>query len=276
MAVGLTAPCRLLPISGIELATTAAGIRYGERDDMLLLKIAEGASTAGVFTQNNFCAAPVILARQNLMEARPRAFLINAGNANAGTGAQGLENARQSCEAAARELGCASNQVLPFSTGVIGEQLPMTKITTGIKNLAGAAEKDAWLPAATAIMTTDTVPKGLSEQVEINGLNLSITGIAKGSGMICPDMATMLAYVATDAAIESKVLNVMLERATEASFNRITVDSDTSTNDALMLVATGHSELTEIRSVHEPAAACVLCRTRACNDRSGHCHNKGC
>lgn len=254
MAVGLSAPEQLLPVKGIEIATTAAGVRYGDREDMVLMTIAEGSSASAVFTQNKVCAAPVTLARANLLTATPRALLINAGNANAATGQQGMDNALECCSLLADQLGVEASEVLPFSTGVIGEQLPMATMANGIRQLSGRCGENDWLAAANAIMTTDTVAKGVSEQVMINGHPVTITGIAKGSGMICPNMATLLAYVATDAGLEQTLLEEMLRRATAASFNRITVDSDTSTNDALVLVATARSELPQI-SNHTEAEA---------------------
>ncbi len=239
MAVGLQQPGNLFPVEGVELATAEAGIRHTDRKDMVLLTICEGANSAAVFTRNNFCAAPVTLARQNISSHAPRALLVNSGNANAGTGQQGMQNAQASCENVARLLGIDAQQVLPFSTGVIGEQLPMKKMDAAITGLAGDLHGDNWLAAAQAIMTTDTIAKAFSEKFEVGGRSVTITGIAKGSGMICPDMATMLSFVATDALIDPDTLQTMLERANKASFNRITVDSDTSTNDALVLIATG-------------------------------------
>ena len=243
MAVKLNSPTELLPIKGIRLASTAAQIRYRNRNDLLLMSLVEGSTTAAVFTQNKYCAAPVIIAREHLQKTQPRALLINAGNANAGTGKEGLDNVVSSCEAVATSLGLDVEQILPFSTGVIGEQLPMDKVVNGVSEVADKLSEDNWLEAAATIMTTDTVAKGVSEQFEIDGEKITITGIVKGSGMICPNMATLLSYVATDANIPSDILQVLLERATEASFNRITVDSDTSTNDALVLIATGQSNV---------------------------------
>lgn len=254
MAVGLTAPEILLQVNGIKLATTAAGIRYSDRDDMVLITMAGGSTTAGVFTTNKFCAAPVTLARQNLAEDNACALLINAGNANAGTGAIGMQNAETSCHMLAGKLGIAAAQVLPFSTGVIGEQLPMAAVSAGIDAMAGNDQADQWLAAASAIMTTDTIAKGISERIEIDGHTVTITGIAKGSGMICPNMATLRCFVATDAAVERQTLQSMLNRANAASFNRITVDSDTSTNDSLVLIASGQSGLAVIHDIHDPHA----------------------
>lgn len=241
MAVGLTAPDSLLPVPGIKLATVAAEIRYQGRDDLVLISLAENTSTAAVFTQNAFCAAPVITAKKHLHETSPRFLLINSGNANAGTGQAGLDAALLSCRAVANEASVSPAAVLPFSTGVIGEQLPAEKINRKIPALFSSLNKNNWLPAAQSIMTTDTVSKGVSRQVEIGGKKITITGIAKGSGMICPDMATMLAFVATDVAVEKKLLKTCLQEVVKKSFNSITVDGDTSTNDACVLVASGEA-----------------------------------
>lgn len=249
MAVGLFEPSDLYPIKGIKLSTTAAGIRYQNRDDLLLISINEGARVAAVFTQNKFCAAPVVLAKEHISKSAPRALLVNSGNANAGTGSLGASNAEKCCQLIADKLSIKKTQVLPFSTGVIGEQLPMQVFEFGVEQLSSHGEEDNWLAAAKCIMTTDTLAKGFSEKIDIDGHSITITGIVKGSGMICPNMATLLSYVATDAAIDDDVLKQMLERATEASFNRITVDSDTSTNDSLVLIATGTSDLAEINSI---------------------------
>ncbi|MFT6032206.1 MAG: glutamate N-acetyltransferase/amino-acid N-acetyltransferase [Arenicella sp.] len=247
MAVGLKQPGKLYPVNGVELATTAAGIRYQGREDLLLIRLCEGASVSAVFTQNKCCAAPVTLAKAHMASGKIRALLINSGNANAVTGDQGLQNATQSCAQVAELIGLKPEQVMPFSTGVIGEQLNMNAINRGIESLVGQhsigqLSVDNWLPAAEAIMTTDTVAKAVSRRFELNGELITITGISKGSGMICPNMATMLAYVATDAPISNQNLDDLLVRGTRASFNRITVDSDTSTNDALVLIATGSQE----------------------------------
>ena len=278
MAVGLSAPEELQPVSGVSLNTVAGGLRYTGRDDLVLLQLGEGTRTAAVFTQNRYCAAPVQIAKQHLADTPPRAFLINAGNANAGTGKTGLQNAQKSCELLAAELGLQSNEVLPFSTGVIGEQLPMAEFEHAIRSVSKGGSDDHWLAAAHAIMTTDTVAKGVSEQCELNGQTVTITGIAKGAGMICPNMATMLGFIATDARISQTVLQEMLITATEASFNRITVDGDTSTNDALMLSATGASEADKITSMTEQTAqtfyaalerVCVALATSIIRDGEG-------
>lgn len=248
MAVGLTAPEKLLPVSGVRLSCVAAGIRYQERDDLLLMELCENAKVAAVFTQNKFCAAPVLLSKEHLQKSNCRGLLINAGNANAGTGEQGYLNAQKSCEEVASQLGFSAEQILPFSTGVIGEQLNMQAMLDGVGKLKSGLKEDAWLAAANAIMTTDTIAKGSSEQVDIDGVPVTITGIAKGAGMICPNMATLLAYVATDANISDVALQSILNDVVEQSFNRITVDSDTSTNDALVLMATGKAPMQEIKN----------------------------
>ena len=242
MPVGLTQPKKLHPVNGVLLATTAAGIRYQNRDDLLLITLSEGTTSSAVFTQNKCCAAPVTLAKNNLKANTARALLVNSGNANAVTGDQGFANAELSCAQVAQSLGIDSNRVLPFSTGVIGEQLNMAAMQAGIDELPAKLSEDNWLAAANAIMTTDTLPKAVSSQFEINGEMVTITGITKGSGMICPNMATMLAYVATDANIEQSDLDALLLKGTAESFNKITVDSDTSTNDALVLMATGKAQ----------------------------------
>lgn len=248
MAVGLSAPEVLLPVAGVRLAAVPAGIRYRNRDDLVLMELAEGSRVAATFTRNAFCAAPVTVAKRHLDEQAVRYLLINAGNANAGTGERGLEDALASCARVAEGGGCDASAVLPFSTGVIGENLNMAAMTAGIDKAFDALAEDNWMSAAKAIMTTDTVAKGVSRQLEIDGRTVTITGIAKGSGMIRPDMATLLAYVATDACVEQQTLDKLTRRAVDASFNSITVDGDTSTNDACVLVATGaagNAELSE-------------------------------
>lgn len=240
MPVNLAPPDKLLPVPGTYLACLAAGI-YKDRRDLVLIGLAEGSTVAGVFTKNAFCAAPVTLCKAHLQETGSRYLLINAGNANAGTGSQGMDNARLCCQMVAEQTACEANQVLPFSTGVIGEQLPMDKFEAAIPQAATSLSADNWNDAAETIITTDTIAKGISKQMNIGGQTITITGISKGSGMINPNMATMLAYVATDAKVESKLLQNVIEQATDMSFNAITVDSDTSTNDSLILMATGQS-----------------------------------
>lgn len=251
MAVNLTAPTKddLLPVAGVKLATVSAGIKKPGRQDVVLIELIEGSETAAVYTRNAFCAAPVILARQHQKQAAPRYLLINSGNANAGTGDSGMQAAQQCCEAVADLHGVDASAVLPFSTGVIGQPLPVDKITAVLPEARDKLAEDNWLQAAQAIMTTDTVAKARSMQLELDGKTVTITGMSKGSGMIRPDMATMLAYITTDAAISQAVLTTMLHKAMSQSFNRITVDGDTSTNDACVLVATGQAKNTLIDSI---------------------------
>jgi glutamate N-acetyltransferase/amino-acid N-acetyltransferase len=241
MAVGLRSPTDLGSVPGIRLGTACARIRYSDRADLTVIEIAQGASCAAVFTQNAFCAAPVTLARRHLAAASPRFLLINAGNANAGTGAQGVQDALTCCKALADMTGCKLEQVLPFSTGVIGEPLPVTRIVTAIPDAVDRLSEAGWLDAARGIMTTDTVAKGCSRKITVNARPVAIAGIAKGAGMIRPDMATLLSFIATDAVVNSAVLQACLGEAVAGSFNRITVDGDTSTNDACVLMATGKS-----------------------------------
>ncbi|HEY5994428.1 MAG TPA: bifunctional glutamate N-acetyltransferase/amino-acid acetyltransferase ArgJ [Gallionellaceae bacterium] len=244
MPVKLSAPVagELLPVPGVELGTAEAGIKRANRKDVLVIKLDEGATVAGVFTLNRFCAAPVTLAKAHLASNRPiRALVVNTGNANAGTGEQGMAAARATCAAVATVLGCAPEQVLPYSTGVIMEPLPVEKIIARLPQAITGLKADNWFDAAHAIMTTDIVAKAVSRRVSLGGKTVTVTGIAKGSGMIHPNMATMLGYIATDAAIAQPLLQQMVKQAADASFNCITVDGDTSTNDALMLIATGRS-----------------------------------
>lgn len=257
MAVGLKQAADLLPVPGVELAAISAGIYPGERLDMAILSLAEGSISAAVFTQNAFCAAPVQLAREHLDRANPKFLVINAGNANAGTGKRGYEDAERICADIAKLADCATSYVLPFSTGVIGEYLPLDNIRKVLPALYSQLAEDQWLACAQAIMTTDTLAKGVSRTLVIQGKTLTLTGIAKGSGMIRPDMATMLAFIATDAPVEQNVLRGMLEQAVEQSFNRICVDGDTSTNDALVLTATAKANM-EIISEYESEAADLL------------------
>lgn len=254
MANSAESQSALLPVEGIRLAAAVAGIKYTDRNDVVLIELPEDASTAAVFTRNAFCAAPVALAKQHLLDARPRYLLINSGNANAGTGQTGMKTARQSCEQLATLAGCAAEQVLPFSTGVIGQQLDVGKINAVMPGLLDNLQADsaAWQAAARAIMTTDTVEKTVSRQATINGQVVTVTGMAKGSGMIHPDMATMLAYLATDAAVERELLQRCLAEAVEHSFNAITVDGDTSTNDACVLMATARGAVS-IQRADDPA-----------------------
>jgi len=231
----------LFPVPGFRLGTAAAGIKRPGRTDLVIMGLAEGARCAAVFTRNAFCAAPVTVAREYLAQRQPSYFLINTGNANAGTGVQGVRDARKCCEALAQHAGCSPAAVLPFSTGVIGEPLPVQKICAALPMALTTLDENGWAAAADGILTTDTVPKGASRRIRIGDDTITITGIAKGSGMIRPDMATMLAFIATDARIEPDALRQCLSAAVEQSFNRITVDGDTSTNDACVLVATDAS-----------------------------------
>lgn len=251
MSVHLTAPdpASLHPIAGVRLGVTEAAIRKAARKDLTVVLIDEGASVAGVFTQNRFCAAPVQVCREHLAGGQAiRALLINTGNANAGTGNEGLMRARASCAALARQLSLAPAQVLPFSTGVIMEPLPLARIEAGLPAAVADAREGHWARAAEAIMTTDTMPKAFSAQVAMGGATVSISGIAKGAGMIRPNMATMLGFIATDACVAPAVLRDMVAAVAEASFNRITVDGDTSTNDSLILIASN-------RAAHAPITA---------------------
>ncbi len=232
------------PVAGIRVAAAEAGIRYQGRPDLCLFELAPDSAVAAVFTRNRFCAAPVVLAREHLAQGQVRYLLINSGNANAGTGASGMQAAKATCDVLAVAGGCRPSQVLPFSTGVIGQDLPLAPFERALPGLLESLEGDAWGAAAKAIMTTDTRPKQCSCTVALSAGEVRVTGIAKGSGMIRPDMATMLAFVATDAQVEPKRLQEMLERAVAPSFNSITVDGDTSTNDACVLVASGASGIT--------------------------------
>jgi glutamate N-acetyltransferase/amino-acid N-acetyltransferase len=242
MAVNLARPpaASLHPVAGVRLGVAQAGIKKPGRKDLLVIALDPGAIVAGVFTRNRFCAAPVLVAKEHLA-AGPgtRALVVNTGNANAGTGSDGIARARAVCAAVAAQLGCRPVDVLPFSTGVIMEPLPVERIVAGLPQANAALRPDAWLDAAEAIMTTDTIPKARSARVEAGGRAVTVTGIAKGAGMIRPDMATMLGFVATDAPLAPADARAILAHATERSFNCITVDGDTSTNDALVLIATG-------------------------------------
>ena len=240
MAVALKAPDKLLPVKGVRLAAVAAGIKKkAGASDLVLFELAPDSVCAATFTKNLFCAAPVIIAKKHLAQQSPRYLLINAGNANAGTGSRGIEDAIACCALVAGLAGCDDAQVLPFSTGVIGENLPLDKFKTGVPLVHAALKDDAWLEVGRGIMTTDTVLKGYSTQINLDGKKVIITGVAKGSGMIHPDMATMLSFIATDAMVSIDALNKILKDAVEQSFNAITVDGDTSTNDACVLIATG-------------------------------------
>lgn len=251
MPVKLTAPdaLSLLPVNGVNLGFAQAHVRKPNRKDLLVMTLAEGSHVAGVFTQNSFCAAPVILCKDYLArQSQIRALLVNTGCANAGTGEDGLNRAKLTCAALAELLHIQSNQVLPFSTGVILEPLPVEKVIAGMPSAIENLKQDNWLDAAEAIMTTDIVAKGTSRQIQLSGKTVTITGISKGSGMIHPNMATMLGYIATDAVVSKVALEAIIQYAVNKSFNCITVDGDTSTNDSLIMVATnlaGNTEITE-------------------------------
>ncbi|WP_395703405.1 bifunctional glutamate N-acetyltransferase/amino-acid acetyltransferase ArgJ [Aquabacterium sp.] len=254
MPVNLTAPdpAGLLPVPGVQLGVAMAGVRKANRRDLVVMTLAEGSAVAGVFTRNRFCAAPVQVCREHL--AGPlgiRAIVVNTGNANAGTGADGLARARRTCASLAGLLGVAPQQVLPFSTGVIMETLPVERIEAGLPAALAARVDSGWAAAAEGIMTTDTLPKAASRQLQIGGRTITLSGISKGAGMIRPNMATMLGFVATDAVIAPALLQALVSEAADASFNRITIDGDTSTNDSFVLVATrqaGHAEITTLDS----------------------------
>ncbi|MGB1906014.1 MAG: bifunctional glutamate N-acetyltransferase/amino-acid acetyltransferase ArgJ [Spongiibacter sp.] len=241
MAVGSGEFGTLHSVPGVRIGIASAGIKKPGRKDVVVFELAEGSTAAGVFTQNAFCAAPVTVAKNHIQAAPSRYLLVNTGNANAGTGEQGLANAHRCCAALAELTSLKSEQILPFSTGVIGEPLPVEKIVAALPDALSDMSEDNWAAAAIGIMTTDTRPKACSRQLEWQGKTITITGISKGAGMIKPNMATMLGYVACDAAIPRTLLQAMVTRSAEASFNRITVDGDTSTNDACMLVASGAS-----------------------------------
>ena len=244
MPVNLPAPLAadLYPVAGVRLGVTEAGIRKARRKDLTVVLIDKGACVAGVFTQNRFCAAPVQVCRERLAGgAGVRALLINTGNANAGTGADGLKRALATCDAMARQLGLDAREVLPFSTGVIMEPLPLDRIEAGLAAAIADAQEDNWLRAAQGIMTTDTVAKAFSAKVLVGGTSVSVTGISKGAGMIRPNMATMLGFMATDACVVQSVMQQLSNELAEASFNRITVDGDTSTNDSLIVIATNQA-----------------------------------
>lgn len=245
MAVGLGPLPTLHPVPGFELGIASAGIKRPGRKDVVVMRCAEGATVAGVFTLNAFCAAPVILAKQRV-QGGVRYLLTNTGNANAGTGEPGMQAAIRSCASLARLVNVEADAILPFSTGVIGELLPVEKIEAALSAAVADLDENHWAEAATGIMTTDTLPKGASRQFEHKGVTITVTGISKGAGMIRPNMATMLGYIATDAKVAQPVLQDLLRDAANKSFNRITIDGDTSTNDCCMLIATGKARVAEI------------------------------
>jgi glutamate N-acetyltransferase/amino-acid N-acetyltransferase len=253
-------------IPGIRLGTAAAGIKYPDREDMVIIELAEGSSCAAVFTRNAFCAAPVQLAKKHIALKAPRFLLINSGNANAGTGDQGLQDALACCQGLAQAANCEPDQVLPFSTGVIGENLPVERMLDALPAVTNALTTDGWEAASRAIMTTDTRPKLRSRHFEFEGVTVHLSGMAKGAGMIRPDMATMLAYLATDLSVSQALLQACLDAAVKPSFNSVTVDGDTSTNDACVLMASGASSIAPVtepgselyqRFVQEVMALCI-------------------
>ncbi len=265
MPVNLSAPVHadLLAINGVRIGVTEAGVRKANRKDLSVFLLDEGASVAGVFTQNRFCAAPVQVSREHLVQTAGaiRAMVINTGNANAGTGADGLARARRTCADLAALLQLKPEQILPFSTGVIMEELPVDRIAAGLPAAIAAAKADNWGAAAEGIMTTDTLPKAFSRAVDIGGKRVSITGISKGAGMIRPNMATMLGFLATDAAIAPELLQPLVKELADGSFNRVTIDGDTSTNDSFVLVAThkaGNAQITSLTSAEGQALKAAL------------------
>jgi glutamate N-acetyltransferase/amino-acid N-acetyltransferase len=255
-------PADLPPVPGVRIGTAMAGVRKANRRDLVLFTLDEHSLVAGVFTQNRFCAAPVQVCRERLASGTGiRALVINTGNANAGTGADGLARARSTCDAVASLLGVSADAVLPFSTGVIMETLPVDRIVAGLPAAQADLAEAHWADAATGIMTTDTLPKAASRQVTIGGKTVTVTGISKGAGMIRPNMATMLGFVATDAVIAAPLLQALVKQAADASFNRITIDGDTSTNDSFILMATqraGHAPITDLASPDGQALAAAV------------------
>lgn len=251
MAVGLGPLPTLHPVPGFELGIASAGIKRPGRKDVVVMRCAEGSSVAGVFTLNAFCAAPVILAKQRV-QGSVRYLLTNTGNANAGTGAPGLAASERTCARLAELAGVDADAVLPFSTGVIGEPLPVEKIEGALQAALDDLSENNWAEAATGIMTTDTLPKGASRQFQHDGVTITVTGISKGAGMIRPNMATMLGYIATDAKVAPAVLKDLLLDGANKSFNRITIDGDTSTNDCCMLIATGKADVAEVTEARGP------------------------
>ncbi|MEN8283423.1 bifunctional glutamate N-acetyltransferase/amino-acid acetyltransferase ArgJ [Acinetobacter gerneri] len=263
MAVGDVTMPQMHVVQGVKIGSAEAYVRYPNRRDLVVFEFAQGTNVAGVFTQNAFCAAPVRVSKTHLAQANPRFLVINTGNANAGTGKLGLENAQQTCVKLAELTGVQEFEVLPFSTGVIGEQLPMERVLSGIQPALDSLNENAWVDAATGIMTTDTTPKGASEQFELGGVTYTMTGISKGAGMIRPNMATMLSFVTTDAPISRELVQLMLTTSVEQSFNRITIDGDTSTNDSCIFAATGAAggdEISEVGDVRYSAVLEILSR----------------
>ncbi|ENU81518.1 arginine biosynthesis ArgJ [Acinetobacter sp. ANC 3789] len=257
MAVGDVTMPLMHVVKGVKIGSTEAHVRYPNRRDLVIFEFAEGSHVAGVFTQNAFCAAPVRISKAHLLEKNARYLVINTGNANAGTGTLGLQNAQKICEALANVAGVVTQEILPFSTGVIGEQLPVDRIIAGLQPAFDSLQADAWVDAAKGIMTTDTTPKGASEQFELDGVTYTMTGISKGAGMIRPNMATMLSFVATDAPVARDLVQKLLKDTANQSFNRITIDGDTSTNDSCIFVATGQAGGQEIQSADDARYAIV-------------------
>lgn len=258
MAVGDVSMPHMHVVQGVKIGSAEAYVRYPNRRDLVIFEFAQGSNVAGAFTQNAFCAAPVHVSKLHLEQANPRYLVINTGNANAGTGKLGMENAQFTCLKLAELAQVEQYEVLPFSTGVIGEQLPIERLVQGLQPALNTLDENSWVDAATGIMTTDTTPKGASEQFELDGVTYTITGISKGAGMIRPNMATMLSFVATDVPIARSLVQQMLKISVDQSFNRITVDGDTSTNDSCIFVATGLAGGTEISSVEDPRYTIVL------------------
>jgi glutamate N-acetyltransferase/amino-acid N-acetyltransferase len=264
MAVGLEVLKNYHPVKGIRIGIAQAGIKYEGRNDLVIFELAKGSRVSGVFTLNAFCAAPVQVAKKHLTEADARYLVINTGNANAGTGPQGMSDALTTCEQLAKLTGVTASQILPFSTGVIGEPLPMAKLLAGFAPALDTLSEDIWPSAAEGIMTTDTLPKGYSQQVEVANIvprktdTITISGISKGAGMIMPNMATMLAYLTTDAVIAKPLLDVMCKELADKSFNRVTIDGDTSTNDSCVLIATAQADMVEISSKDDPRYGAVF------------------
>lgn len=261
MPVNLALPdeSSLFPIAGMRIGVTEAGIRKSERKDLTVILLDEGVSVGGVFTQNRYCAAPVQICRDHLQtDAGVRAMVINTGNANAGTGADGMRRAQRSCEALASHLGLSPRQILPFSTGVIMEPLPVERIEAGLAAAIADAKPGNWLRAAQGIMTTDTQPKAFGTQVTIDGVTVSISGISKGAGMIRPNMATMLGFLATDAVVSQALMAQLAKELADGSFNRVTIDGDTSTNDSFVVVATNKAGNASIDSLSSPSGRALL------------------
>ena len=258
MAVGDVSMPQMHVVKGVKIGSAEAYVRYPNRRDLVIFEFAADTQVAGVFTQNAFCAAPVHISKAHLAQTNPRYLVINTGNANAGTGALGMQNAHLTCESLAQLAGVETAEILPFSTGVIGEQLPMDRLLKGLQPALDTLSEQSWVDAATGIMTTDTTPKGASEQFELDGVTYTMTGISKGAGMIRPNMATMLSFVATDAPVSRELVKQLLQTAVNQSFNRITIDGDTSTNDSCIFAATGQAGGVLISSADDSRYAVVL------------------